>query len=152
MSHFISPVQPPSYTTHALLHYQAQLTGLFFRVGFANHVRQWNPWMALDGRYGSDIHPCVSETSLRPFRLVWAYDQHFLDSYMQLDLRKLSLGLLAQQQKSILWLNIKATLLYYPGTPSTWVQIAKSAFTEGFSQAFQTMKVHHRACGTTEWH
>ena len=29
--------------------------------------------------------------------------------------------ILAQQLKSILWLNIKATLSYCPGTPSTWV-------------------------------
>ena len=42
-------------------------------------------------------------------------------------------SLLAQQLKSILWLNMKATLSYCPGTPSTWVQIAKSVFTEGFS-------------------
>ena len=30
-------------------------------------------------------------------------------------------SLLAQQLKSILWLNIKATLSHYPGSPSTWV-------------------------------
>ena len=61
----------------------------FSRTGFANHVksqlRQWGPWRELDGRYGmvyvSDTHPCVSETSLRPSRLVWAYDLHFLYSY-----------------------------------------------------------------------
>ena len=28
-----------------------------------------------------------------------------------------------------LWLNIKVTLSYCPGTPSTWVWMAKSAFT-----------------------
>ena len=32
-----------------------------------------------------------------------------------------TIPILAQQLKSILWLNIKATLSYYPGTPSTWV-------------------------------
>ena len=37
------------------------------------------PMGVLDGRYGSDIHPCVSETCLRPSRLVWTYDWHFLD-------------------------------------------------------------------------
>ena len=31
-------------------------------------------------------------------------------------------------------------------------QLHKYAFTEGFSQAYQTMNVHHRACGATEWH
>ena len=28
----------------------------------------------------------------------------------------------------------------------------KSAFTEGFTQACQTMNVHHRACEASEWH
>ena len=46
--------------------------------GFADHMksrlRQWGPWRALDGRHGSDIHSCVGEMSLRPSRLVWAYD------------------------------------------------------------------------------
>ena len=41
----------------------------FSRAGFADRVkswlRQWDPWRALDGRYGSDIHPCVGETSLK---------------------------------------------------------------------------------------
>ena len=42
--------------------------------------------------------------------------------------------------------NIKATLSHCPGTPSTRAKIAEYAFTEGFSRACQTMKVHHRAC------
>ena len=50
----------------------------FSRADFADHVksqlRQWDPWKALDGSYGSDIHPCVSETSHRPSRLVKAYE------------------------------------------------------------------------------
>ena len=41
----------------------------FSRAGFADHVksrlRQWDPWRGLDERYGSDIHPCVGETSLK---------------------------------------------------------------------------------------
>ena len=41
----------------------------FSGAGFANYVkswlRQWGPWRALDGRYGSHIHPCVSEASLK---------------------------------------------------------------------------------------
>ena len=41
----------------------------FSRHGFADHVksrlRQWDPWRALDGRHGSDIHPCIGETSLK---------------------------------------------------------------------------------------
>ena len=28
-------------------------------------MRQWGPWRALDGKYGSHIHPCVSEASLK---------------------------------------------------------------------------------------
>ena len=58
----------------------------FTRTGFAYHVksqlRKWDLCRALDGRYRFNIHCCVSETSLRPSRLVWAYDQHFLDSYL----------------------------------------------------------------------
>ena len=49
-----------------------------FLADFANHVKprlkQWDPWRPLDGGYGSDIHPCVSEMSHRPSRLVKAYD------------------------------------------------------------------------------
>ena len=41
----------------------------FSRHGFADYVksrlRQWDPWKALDGRHGSDIHPCIGETSLK---------------------------------------------------------------------------------------
>ena len=68
--HFIGPAN--SYT-HALSMYHC-IIGLsqlvcFSRVGFAYRVksrlRQWDPWSALDGRYGSDIHPCVGETSLK---------------------------------------------------------------------------------------
>ena len=51
---------------------------------FVNHVksplRQCGPWRTLYGRYGSDIHPCDIKMSLRPSRVVWAYEQHFLDS------------------------------------------------------------------------
>ena len=41
----------------------------FSRADFADHVksrlRQWDLWRALDGRYGSEIHPCVGETSFK---------------------------------------------------------------------------------------
>ena len=68
--HFIGPANSH---THALSMHCC-ITGLswlvcFSRAGFADRVksqlRQWDPWRALDGRYGSDIHPCVGETSLK---------------------------------------------------------------------------------------
>ena len=68
--HFIGPANSH---THALSMYCC-INGLnwlvcFSKAGFANRVksqlRQWDPWRALDGRYGSDIHPCVGETSLK---------------------------------------------------------------------------------------
>ena len=44
----------------------------FSRMGFDNHIksqlRQYGPWRALDGRYGSDIHPCVCKMSLKSSR------------------------------------------------------------------------------------
>ena len=67
--HFIDPAN--SYTHAPSMH--CCITGLswlvcFSRADFADRVksrlRQWDPWRALDGRYGSDIHPCVGETSL----------------------------------------------------------------------------------------
>ena len=56
----------------------------FSRVSFSNHVNsrptQWDPWRALHGRHGSEIHPSDRETSIRPSEGVWAYGWHFLDS------------------------------------------------------------------------
>ena len=77
--HFIAPANSHTHTllVHCCINRLNWLV-CFSRAGFANHVksrlRQWGPWRALDGRYGPDIHPCVSETFLRPSRLVWAYD------------------------------------------------------------------------------
>ena len=68
--HFIGPANSH---THALSMHCC-ITGLswlvcFSTAGFADRVkswlRQWDPWRALDGRYGSDIHPCVGETSFK---------------------------------------------------------------------------------------
>ena len=46
----------------------------FSRVRFANPVksclRYWGQWRVLDGRYGSEIDPSVSEMSLKPSRHV----------------------------------------------------------------------------------
>ena len=73
--HFLGPAN--SHTHTLSMHCcNTRLSCLvcFSRVDFADHVksqlRQWDPWRALDGRYGSDIHVCVSETPLRPSRLV----------------------------------------------------------------------------------
>ena len=71
--HFIGPVNSH---THALSMHRC-IIGLgwlvcFSRADFAkcvkSRLRQWDPWRALDGRYGSDIHPCtcVGESLLRP--------------------------------------------------------------------------------------
>ena len=77
--HFISPADSHTHTlpVHCCINRLSWLV-CFSRAGFADHVklwlRQWGPWRALDGRYGSDIHLCVSETSLRSSGLVLAYD------------------------------------------------------------------------------
>ena len=66
-------IGPANSHTH-ILPVHCCITGLSWLVGFsihgfANHVksrlRQWDPWRALDGRHGSDIHPCIGETSLK---------------------------------------------------------------------------------------
>ena len=66
-------IGPANSHTHTLSMHRC-ITGLsllvcFSRTGFADRVksrlRQWDPWRALDGRYGSDIHPCVGEMSLK---------------------------------------------------------------------------------------
>ena len=69
--HFIGPAD--SHTHTLSMHCcNTRLSCLvcFSRADFVNHVksrlRQWDPWRALDGRYGSDIYPCVSKMSLRP--------------------------------------------------------------------------------------
>ena len=72
--HFLGPAN--SHTHTLSMHCcNTRLSCLvcFSRADFADHVkprlRQWDPWRALDGRYGSDIHPCVSEMSHSPSRL-----------------------------------------------------------------------------------
>ena len=68
--HFIGPANSH---THALSMHCCitRLSWLvcFSRAGFSDRVksrlRQWDPWRALDGMYGSDIHPCIGETSLK---------------------------------------------------------------------------------------
>ena len=77
--HFLGPANSRTHTL-SMHRCNTRLSCLvcFSRADFADHVkpplRQWDPWRALDGRHGSDIHPCVSEMSHRPSRLVKAYD------------------------------------------------------------------------------
>ena len=82
--HFIGPAN--SYT--CTLHIQSAITRLgwlvcFSKVSFADPVnswlRQWDPWGALHGRHGSEIHSSDGETSLTPFKHVWTYGWHFWD-------------------------------------------------------------------------
>ena len=95
--HFIGPANSH---THALSMHCC-ITGLswlvcFSRAGFADRVksrlRQWDPWRALDGWYGSDIHPCVGETSLNAL-------QSCLGLWLAL------LGLIATPNSPIGWCN-----------------------------------------------
>ena len=95
--HFIGPANSH---THALSMHHC-IIGLswlvcFSRAGFADRVksrlRQWDPWRALDGRYGSDIHPCVGETSLKAL-------QSCLGLWLAL------LGLVATPNSPIGWYN-----------------------------------------------
>ena len=68
--HFLRPANSHTYTL-SMHCCNTRLSCLvcFPRADFADHVkprlRQWDPWRALDGRYGSDIHPCVGETFLK---------------------------------------------------------------------------------------
>ena len=68
--HFIGPANSHTHTLpmHYCINGLSQLV-CFSRAGFANRVksrlRQWDPWRELDGRCGSDIPPCVRETSLK---------------------------------------------------------------------------------------
>ena len=57
---------------------------------------------------------------------------------------------MAQELQSKLQLNIKATSLHYPDTPSIQLQMskmAKSTFTNSFCQSCQIVKVHYLAYG-----
>ena len=77
--HFLGPANSHTHTL-SMRCYNTKLSCLvyFSRADFADHVkprlRQWDPWRALEERYVSDIHPCVSKTLIRPSRLVKAYD------------------------------------------------------------------------------
>ena len=84
--HFIGPANAYTHTTHSHCHYQAWLTGLLSRVTFADPVNswlgQWDPWRALHGRHGCEIHLRDGETSIMPFKHAWAYDWLFWDSWL----------------------------------------------------------------------
>ena len=68
-------IGPANGYTHTLRIHSA-ITNLgylvcFSRVSFANstnsQLRQWDPWRALHGRHGSEIHPSNRETTFGPF-------------------------------------------------------------------------------------
>ena len=69
--YFIGPTNGYTFT----LHIYSSITRLgwlvcFSRKSFVDSVnlqlRQWDPWRALHGRHGSEIHLSDRETSLRP--------------------------------------------------------------------------------------
>ena len=85
--HFIGPANAYTHTLHIRtaiirLHWLV----CFSRVTFANPVNpwlgQWDPWRALHGRHGCEIHLRDAETSITPFKRVWAYDWLFWDSWL----------------------------------------------------------------------
>ena len=83
--HFIGPANGYTHTLH--IHTAIIRLGwlvCFSRVTFADPVNswleQWDPWRALHGRHGCEIHPRDAETSITPFKRVWAYDWLFWDS------------------------------------------------------------------------
>ena len=83
--HFIG--QTNGYTRTLHIHSVSIRLGwlvCFYRATFADSVnswlRQWDPWRALHGRHGPEIHPRDRETSITPFTHVWAYCWLFWDS------------------------------------------------------------------------
>ena len=85
--HFIGPANSYSHTLHihtAII----RLVWLvcFSRATFADPVNswlgQWDPWRALHGRHGCEIHPRDRDTSIMPFEHVWAYGWHFWDPWL----------------------------------------------------------------------
>ena len=89
--HFIGPAS--SYTHTLLMHndiarFSWLVASYISSVSFSNHLkswlRLWGPQRTLDGRYQSEISPSVSETSLRPSRLICTYSWHFFNSLLLL--------------------------------------------------------------------
>ena len=66
---------------------------------------------------------------VRLYICIASYVANIVKYYMWLDLWKPIQ--ITQELKSIWLPNIKAALLHYPDVPSTWLKMAKSAFTEG---------------------
>ena len=106
---FIGPANSHTHTlsVHCCINGLSWLV-CFSRTGFADHVksrlRQWSPWRTLDGRYGSDIHPCVGETSLKAL-------QSCLSLWLAL------LGLIATPNSPTGWYNLP--LASHPPLPPT---------------------------------
>ena len=66
---------------------------------------------------------------------------------MWMDLQKPAL--MAQELKSNLKPNFNDTLMHCPEASTTWLQIARSAFTDSFFQPCKMALVHYRACEVT---
>ena len=48
--------------------------------------------------------------------------------------------------------NINDTLMHFPEASTTWLWVARSAFTDGFCQPCKTVLVYYRACEATGEH
>ena len=76
--HFIAPSNSHTHTLpmHCCINRLSRLI-CFSRADFVNHVKSQLRHGPMEGTrwevYGSDIHPCVSETSLKLSRFVSAY-------------------------------------------------------------------------------
>ena len=85
--HFIGPANGYTHTLH--IHTAIVRLGwlvCFSRATFADPVNswlgQWDPWRVLHGRHGCEIYLRDGETSITPFKRVWAYDWLFWDSWL----------------------------------------------------------------------
>ena len=68
----------PIHSTITRLGWLVSFSGVSFADHVNSHLRKWDPWSALHGRHGSEIHLSESETSLKPSKHVWTYGWHFL--------------------------------------------------------------------------
>ena len=84
---FYCPANGYTHTLH--IHTSIVMVGWlvsFSRATFVCPVNswlgQWGPWRALHGRHVCDVHLRYGETSITPFKRVWAYAWLFWDSWI----------------------------------------------------------------------